>query len=472
LPVENTPRILFVRGGPGTGGFLEGGSDEQLSSISNSSTSSGNHGWATLASELRDLGFELDEQREEPVTNGVPTPLPFDEMDLSVYTVIVMGSNNAAYTSAQVDALEGFLRDGGGVLFISDANFGQDWPDAPTSDQSFLDRLGLVMNQDRGTYSISESEYRVNGHPILDGVSEFDGEGVSPVTIGTVPGDVRATLLANAEGRVRRNDSESGKGTTTDATEDDAALLVGTAGDGRFAVHFDRNTFFNENGAGTDITRFDNRPFARNLFRWLAGDLPLPVDLNGFDASFRGDSVTLTWNTASETDHAGFGIERRREEGPLGEGTAVEDAAFEDVAFVSSPGPSSDFRAYRYVDRSLPSGFSPLVYRLRIVGTDGTVEYSSPRLVTRPVTATRLHPVSPSPLHRPTTVSYVLATAATVDLSLFDVLGRLVHRIRSGPSGPGYWQAPLRTDALPAGRYFLRLTVDGTVHDQSFTVVR
>jgi len=47
---------------------------------------------------------------------------------------------------------------------------------------------------------------------------------------------------------------------------------------GRIAGHFDRNTFFNTNGAGTDITRFDNLQYALNLFAWLANDDQLFAD--------------------------------------------------------------------------------------------------------------------------------------------------------------------------------------------------
>jgi hypothetical protein len=55
------------------------------------------------------------------------------------------------------------------------------------------------------------------------------------------------------------------------ATADDASLAVVEHGRGRVACHFDRNTFFNENGAGTSLTRAGNRTYARNLFAWLAG---------------------------------------------------------------------------------------------------------------------------------------------------------------------------------------------------------
>lgn len=264
-------RVLFVRGGPGTGGFLEGGSDDQLSSINDASTERGNHGWATLADSLRALGVVLEERREAPVTSGVPIPLPFDMIDLSAYAIIVLGSNNAAYTAAQVDAVEAFVRDGGGLLVISDANFGQDWPDAPTSDQAFLDRFGLVMNQDQGTYALQGDALLQPAHPILEDVVAFDGEGVSPVTVGDAPDGVVVERLARAKGPVRRNDTTTGRGSSSSATDRDAALVAATIGAGRLVVHFDRNTFFNANGAGTDITRFDNQRLARNLFLWLRG---------------------------------------------------------------------------------------------------------------------------------------------------------------------------------------------------------
>jgi hypothetical protein len=41
-------------------------------------------------------------------------------------------------------------------------------------------------------------------------------------------------------------------------------------GNARIVGHFDRNTFFNLNGAGTDITRLDNAQLALNIFRYLA----------------------------------------------------------------------------------------------------------------------------------------------------------------------------------------------------------
>lgn len=265
-------KILFIRGAPGTVGFTEGGSDEQGAGIDNFLTTSGNHGWGELAAALVAEGFELEEMAEGPKdAGGEPSPVPLDQMDLSQYAVIVLGSNNATYTSAQVDAFVAYIENGGGALCISDANFGQNFGDAPSSDDHFLNPFGLVMNQDSGTYIVRRSDhYAVPAHPILIGVDEFDGEGVSAITVNAPPAGVTSAVLAQVPGAVRRNDNPSG-GTGEEANANDASLAIAEKGLGRIAGHFDRNTFFNENGAGTNLNRFDNEIYARNLFNWLAG---------------------------------------------------------------------------------------------------------------------------------------------------------------------------------------------------------
>ena len=279
-------RILFVRGGAGTGGFLEGGKDEQLSDITNDETFNGNHGWGMLADLLEAEGYVLEQMIEGPAEDN--TPIDFANLDLAQYDVIVLGSNNAEYPPESVQAVVDWVYAGGGLLVISDANWGRNWGDAPTSDQPFLDPFGLIMNQDRGTYTVcrDDGDFEVDGedrggHPILSEVNCFKGEGVSPLTVDAPGPEVAVTILANAEGTIRVNDSD-GAGSNRPAGPDDAALVIARAGAGRLAGHFDRNTFFNTNGAGTDITEFDNATYARNLYAWLAGrTCPADLDADG-----------------------------------------------------------------------------------------------------------------------------------------------------------------------------------------------
>ncbi len=302
-------QVLFIRGANRSGGFLEAGDDaqrtSQLADINNASTSGGNHGWNTLANTLTGNGFNVT-QVIEPLLSGDPAtgqtsggPLNFTDstganyVNLNAYQVIVFGSNNAVYGSPAVDAFESYIRGGGGAIFISDANFGSNWADASNSDQPFLSRFGMTMNQDQGTYSLTRrnGEFLVPNHPILAGVNAFDGEGVTPITVSNVlPAGVSVEILAQAEGNVRRNqapfDSNS-QGPTTPSTVQDAVLLAAIIDNGRLVGHFDRNTFFNLNGAGTNITRFDNQQLAINMFSWAAA-VPEPGSMSLMGAAAAG----------------------------------------------------------------------------------------------------------------------------------------------------------------------------------------
>jgi hypothetical protein len=283
-------RVLFIRGGAGTGGSLEGGADEQLSDIHDTSTAPGNHGYAELAALLAAEGFVVEQVIEGPAPAGLPVDL--QAIDLSHYDVVVFGSNNASYLAAAVDWVVPYVCSGGSALFISDANWGSGWSDAPSSDQSFLDRFDLVMNQDSGTYVVSRSagDFVIGGidqggHPILagpdgvigsaDDVNDFDGEGVSPATLTHVFPDVEPIVLAKAKQHIHLNDS-TGSGSFKPPGVDDGALVALQFGAGRVACFFDRNTFFNLNGAGTSLHHWDNAQLARNLFTWLA-DAPGPT---------------------------------------------------------------------------------------------------------------------------------------------------------------------------------------------------
>ena len=286
--------VLFVRGADRSGGFLEADNDaertEQLADITNNSIVEGNHGWGELEASLRIAGFNVS-QVVESVEAGAPetgqtqgVPVDFTTSMLSNFDVVVFGSNNAVYTTSQVDAVEDYIRNGGGAIFISDANFGSDWADASNSDQQFLDRFGLIMHQDQGTYSLTESDFNVPSHPIFSGVEAFDGEGVTPIEIGVLTPGVSATILANAEGNTRLNEppfNSVNRGPSVPSDNNDAALMVAEAGQGRIIGHFDRNTFFNDNGAGTNINRLSNRQFAVNLFTFAATSPTAPEPLLG-----------------------------------------------------------------------------------------------------------------------------------------------------------------------------------------------
>jgi len=79
----------------------------------------------------------------------------------------------------------------------------------------------------------------------------------------------------------------------------------------------------NDDGATWSRRGADSRDLATNTVtlsgvdafsRWTLGATspPLPVELTTFDAALDGEAVQLNWETASETNNAGFDVERSR----------------------------------------------------------------------------------------------------------------------------------------------------------------
>lgn len=272
--------VLFIRGANGSGGATEGGTTqqrtEQLSDIGNSSTSGGNHGYGTLRALLAGDGFQVSQLIESSSTITLST--------LQAHRVVVFGSNNKVYSAAEVKAFHDYVDRGGSALFISDANWGLTWEAAPASDNQFLGRYGAQVYQDSGQVPLmSRSEqgrYLLAGHPALSGpdgagnksdVNRYNGEGVSLFRITSGSNGYQAVALVSATGLQKRLNDSSGKaGALQSAGSGDAAMIFVEKGNARILGHFDRNTFFNLNGAGTDISKLDNAQLALNIFRYLA----------------------------------------------------------------------------------------------------------------------------------------------------------------------------------------------------------
>ena len=188
-------------------------------------------------------------------------------------------------------------------MFIADANFGSDWADSANSDQPFLGRFGLTVNQDNGvvtTLRRSAGDFVVPDHPVLAGVDEFEGEGVSTFIVPRVaPPDTRITRLVAARGQTRDLNGDDPatrfQGSLRPVNARDASVVLVNAGAGRVAAYFDRNTFFNEGGRGTDITERDNRQLALNLFAWVADNTP-PALTRGTFAPGTPSEIRLTFD--------------------------------------------------------------------------------------------------------------------------------------------------------------------------------
>lgn len=95
----------------------------------------------------------------------------------------------------------------------------------------------------------------------------------------------------------------------------------------------------------------------------LVYDSTLPVTLVSFDATPSAQGVLLAWRTSSETNNAGFYIEK-----------STNAVSWLDIGFVDGKGTVSGLKSYGFLDNHPAQGVS--YYRLRQVDYDGSIEYS------------------------------------------------------------------------------------------------
>jgi hypothetical protein len=201
----------------------------------------------------------------------------------------------------------------------------------------------------------------------------------------------------------------------------------------------------------------------------LASDAsPLPVELTALSARASDGEAVLTWRVASETGNAGFAVQRR----VFG---AEAPGSWTRAGFVASKAEGGTTRQptrYRFVDGELPFAADSVRYRLRQVDADGRASTSRAVTITRGVRQLRLLGAAPNPARQTARIRVAIPERADVSVGLYDLLGRRVRILESGPVPAGRSEIRADVSGLPSGTYFLRLKADGRVQTKRLTVVR
>ena len=149
----------------------------------------------------------------------------------------------------------------------------------------------------------------------------------------------------------------------------------------------------------------------------------LPVELTAFEALLDGAAVLLRWETASETNNAGFEVQRR--------GATPADSAWAVLGFVEGAGTVETPRYYQYRADGQPPG--RYRFRLKQIDFDGTVAYSPEVETTVEITtAYVLSPVFPQPFRGAARFTLAIRHPQRVRIAVYDVQGRLVARLFDG----------------------------------------
>lgn len=163
----------------------------------------------------------------------------------------------------------------------------------------------------------------------------------------------------------------------------------------------------------------------------------LPATLLYFKASVTHNDVVTRWQVAQPQDVRVFVVERKR-----------EDESWREVVRVA---PRAGVDTYNAPDRKLAPG--RYLYRLKIIGKDGKVVYSSQQPIN--ISARQELTVYPNPARD--VLQVLLPEGADKDLRIFDLSGRLLLQKRiAGSRSP---LVSLDVSSLNQGLYILRIGV-------------
>lgn len=290
---------------------------------------------------------------------------------------------------------------------------------------------------------------RYNSNGSLD--NTFNSNGIVTIPVGTSH-DYGRSLAIQSDGKIvvagfslngsnneislvrLKNDGaldpsfgNEGKTTTAIESESVVGLDVAIQFDGKIVV-----TGGIQSNSNSLVLRYNNP------------SLSLPVELTSFSASSSSINIQLFWETASESNNAGWEVERRQQ----------NVAAFQKIGFVPGKGTTTEIQHYQFNDPILSDNVE---YRLKQLDTDGKFSYSTVLTVQTASQEFSLSQNYPNPFNPTTSITYQLSTQSHVRLTITDVLGREIVVLVNDEKPIGTYSVNFDASLLSSGLYFYTL---------------
>ena len=197
---------------------------------------------------------------------------------------------------------------------------------------------------------------------------------------------------------------------------------------------------------------------------WETTNPVIPVEYTGFYATAKSNgNVFLEWLTASESNNKGFIIERAAYHADHNQ------LRFENIGFVNGNGTTS--LPKRYVYNDAPTGGKKFVYRLKQVNFDGIFKYSASRVVMLAGFDYALYDMQPNPVSSNAIIKYQLPVDENINISIYNMEGKLVKTVFSGFKQAGIYQEPLNTKDYLPGNYVYKMTAGSFYNSKKFVVI-
>jgi len=191
---------------------------------------------------------------------------------------------------------------------------------------------------------------------------------------------------------------------------------------------------------------------------------PVPVELTSFNADVTGNTVQLSWRTATETNNSGFEVQRARQ-------NSGNSLVFEKVAFVQGAGNSTVITNYSYTDKNLNAGV--YIYRLKQIDLDGSVSYSGNVETEIGIAGSyELSQNYPNPFNPSTMINFSVPSASNVTLAVYNLNGELVTKLFEGFREAGNHSVEFNAENLPSGIYIYRLTAGSVTLTRKMSLLK
>jgi len=192
---------------------------------------------------------------------------------------------------------------------------------------------------------------------------------------------------------------------------------------------------------------------------------PLPVELTSFSASILGQSVQLQWQTATEVNNYGFGIERRS----ISSVSSLN--GWQIIGFIPGSGTSNTTHRYSFSDILHQS--DRVAYRLKQIDNSGLFKYSnSVELDLAIPSSFTLSQNYPNPFNPTTDLSFQLATPTHVSLKVYDVLGKEISNVVDEYRQAGVYHVLFDASRFASGIYFYTLQAGSFIQTRKMMLMK
>ncbi|HSD62412.1 MAG TPA: YCF48-related protein, partial [Ignavibacteriaceae bacterium] len=206
------------------------------------------------------------------------------------------------------------------------------------------------------------------------------------------------------------------------------------------------------------------------ILRTTNGGGIIPVELTSFNAYAGENGVTLSWQTATETNNRGFEVQRSEIGG--------QKSGWEKIGFVNGSGTTTEQMSYTFIDNKVERG--TYYYRLKQVDFDGTFKYSNEIEVnTSTPLVFNLEQNYPNPFNPVTSIKYSIPNTGTstfVQLKVYNSLGEEVATLVNQNQPAGNYEVKFSASGngkgLSSGVYIYRLTAGNYIAAKKLVLLK